>query len=48
MTLVSEAGMYEVVIRSDKSEAVSFRRWVTVPGFHTFDCPASPYPQPAK
>ncbi|ABK68775.1 phage antirepressor [Mycobacterium avium] len=29
MTLVSEAGMYEVVIRSDKSEAVSFRRWVT-------------------
>ncbi|WOF19864.1 hypothetical protein IHV82_03970 [Mycobacterium avium] len=20
----------------------------TVPGFHTFDCPASPYPQPDK
>lgn len=27
--LVNEAGMYEVVIRSDKKEAVSFRRWVT-------------------
>lgn len=27
--IVSEAGMYEVVIRSDKPEAVSFRRWVT-------------------
>jgi anti-repressor protein len=29
MTVVSEAGMYEVVIRSDKSEAVAFRRWIT-------------------
>ncbi|MFB9777311.1 Bro-N domain-containing protein [Brevibacterium otitidis] len=29
MTIVSEAGMYEVVIRSDKPEAVKFRRWVT-------------------
>ena len=29
MTIVNEAGMYEVVIRSDKPEAVSFRRWVT-------------------
>lgn len=29
VTIVSEAGMYEVVIRSDKPEAVSFRRWVT-------------------
>lgn len=29
MTIVSEAGMYEVVIRSDKPEAVAFRRWVT-------------------
>ena len=28
-TIVSEAGMYEVVIRSDKPEAVAFRRWVT-------------------
>lgn len=27
--IVSEAGMYEVVIRSDKPEAVRFRRWVT-------------------
>lgn len=29
MTIVSEAGMYEVVIRSDKPEAAAFRRWVT-------------------
>ena len=28
-TVVNEAGMYEVVIRSDKPEAVAFRRWVT-------------------
>ena len=28
-TVVSEAGMYEVVIRSDKPEAVAFRRWIT-------------------
>lgn len=28
-TVVSEAGMYEVVIRSDKPEAVNFRRWIT-------------------
>ena len=28
-TVVSEAGMYEVVIRSDKPEAAAFRRWVT-------------------
>lgn len=27
--VVSEAGMYEVVIRSDKPEAVAFRRWIT-------------------
>lgn len=27
-TIVSEAGMYEVVIRSDKPEAVAFRRWI--------------------
>lgn len=27
--IVNEAGMYEVVIRSDKPEAVRFRRWVT-------------------
>ncbi|QZY52893.1 phage antirepressor [Leucobacter tenebrionis] len=29
MILVSEAGMYEVVIRSDKPEAAAFRRWIT-------------------
>lgn len=29
MTIVSEPGMYEVVIRSDKPEAVAFRRWIT-------------------
>lgn len=28
-TIVSEAGMYEVVIRSDKPEAKIFRRWIT-------------------
>ncbi|WP_440221208.1 phage antirepressor [Dietzia sp. MNB45] len=28
-TVVSEAGMYEVVIRSDKPEAAAFRRWIT-------------------
>lgn len=28
-TIVSEPGMYEVVIRSDKPEAVAFRRWIT-------------------
>lgn len=28
-TIVSEAGMYEVVIRSDKPEALAFRRWIT-------------------
>lgn len=28
-TIVSEAGMYEVVIRSDKPQAAAFRRWVT-------------------
>ncbi|MBM4708719.1 hypothetical protein GS447_08160 [Rhodococcus hoagii] len=29
MILVSEPGMYEVVIRSDKPEAARFRRWIT-------------------
>ncbi|GAA3217889.1 Bro-N domain-containing protein [Oerskovia jenensis] len=29
VTVVSEAGMYEVVIRSDKPDAVRFRRWIT-------------------
>lgn len=29
VTIVNEAGMYEVVIRSDKPEAVAFRRWIT-------------------
>ncbi|UOR02009.1 phage antirepressor KilAC domain-containing protein [Leucobacter allii] len=28
-TVVNEAGMYEVVIRSDKPGAVEFRRWIT-------------------
>ena len=28
-TIVSEPGMYGVVIRSDKPEAVTFRRWIT-------------------
>lgn len=28
-TLVNESGLYEVVIRSDKKEAVVFRRWIT-------------------
>lgn len=28
-TIVNEAGMYEVVIRSDKPEAITFRRWIT-------------------
>lgn len=28
-TIVNESGMYEVVIRSDKPEAVKFRRWIT-------------------
>ncbi|GAA3962783.1 phage antirepressor [Gordonia caeni] len=29
MTIVSEPGMYEVILRSDKPEAVTFRRWLT-------------------
>ena len=29
MTIVNEAGMYEVVLRSDKPEAATFRRWLT-------------------
>ena len=28
-SVVTEAGLYEVIIRSDKPEAVQFRRWVT-------------------
>lgn len=28
-TVVNEPGLYEVIIRSDKPEAVQFRRWVT-------------------
>ena len=28
-TIVSEPGMYEVVVRSDKPEAAAFRRWIT-------------------
>lgn len=29
VTIVNESGMYEVVIRSDKPGAVTFRRWIT-------------------
>jgi anti-repressor protein len=29
MTVINESGMYEVVIRSDKPDAVTFRRWIT-------------------
>ena len=29
VTIVNESGMYEVVIRSDKPEAINFRRWLT-------------------
>jgi prophage antirepressor-like protein len=29
VTVVNEPNMYEVVIRSDKPEAVAFRRWIT-------------------
>lgn len=29
VTVVDESGMYEVIFRSDKAEAVDFRRWVT-------------------
>ena len=29
LTFVNEAGMYEVVLRSDKPEARAFRRWIT-------------------
>lgn len=28
-TIVSESGMYETVLRSDKPEAITFRRWLT-------------------
>lgn len=29
LTVINEAGLYEVIIRSDKPEAKAFRRWVT-------------------
>lgn len=29
MAIVSESGMYALVLRSDKPEAVTFRRWIT-------------------
>lgn len=29
MTVINESGLYNVIIRSDKAEAVPFRRWVT-------------------
>lgn len=33
VTVVHEAGMYEVVIRSYKPEAAAFRRWITGAAF---------------
>ena len=29
LTVITEPGLYEVIIRSDKPEATQFRRWVT-------------------
>lgn len=29
LTVITEPGLYEVIIRSDKPEAIQFRRWVT-------------------
>ncbi len=29
LTVINEAGLYEVILRSDKPEAKAFRRWVT-------------------
>jgi prophage antirepressor-like protein len=29
MTIISESGLYNVILRSDKPEAKKFRRWVT-------------------
>lgn len=29
VTIVNESGMYDVVLRSDKTEAINFRRWIT-------------------
>ena len=29
MTVVSESGLYSVILRSDKPEAKKFKRWVT-------------------
>lgn len=50
-TIVSEAGMYEVVIRSDKPEAVKFRRWITsevLPQIRKTGAYASPRALPTK
>lgn len=30
LTVITETGLYEVIIRSDKPEAKAFRRWVTL------------------
>ena len=46
-TVVSEPGMYEVVIRSDKPEAVKFRRWITGEVLPTIRKTGS-YGQPAR
>ena len=29
MTIISESGLYAVILRSDKPEAKPFRKWVT-------------------
>lgn len=56
VTTVDESGMYEVVIRSDKPEAVRFRRWITgrvLPairktGSYSHSPPAVPHKLPSK
>lgn len=47
-TIVSEPGMYEVVIRSDRPEAVEFRRWVTADVLPTIRKTGSYGTTPAK
>lgn len=47
-TVVDESGMYEVVLRSDKPEAVDFRRWITrevLPEIRRTGSYSSPAPQ---
>lgn len=48
--VVTEAGLYEVIIRSDKPEAKAFRRWVTsevLPSIRKHGMYATPLP-PSK